>query len=109
LQQTLDKIFREVRWDIESELAPLVGDVAAHRVASAAQHAARTLRHAGQSLQTSTSEYVVEEIALLARKNDVARWSKEVDTLVDDVARLEARLMRLETKLPVNNSATSQP
>lgn len=109
LLQTLDKVFREVHWDIEAELAPLVGDIAANRVVSAAHDAARSLRHAWHALQTSSSEYVVEEIALLARKSDVARWSKEVDTLVDDVARLEARLMRLETRLPVKKSTSSQP
>ena len=109
LLQTLDQVFREARWDIEAELAPLVGDIAAHRITTAGQSALRTLRHAGQALQTSSSEYVVEEIALLARKSDVARWSIAVDTLVDDVARLEARLARLEAKLPLNKSTPSQP
>lgn len=104
LLQTLDKLFREVRWDIEAELAPMLGDIAAHRIATAGQSALHTLRQAGQALQTSSSEYVVEEIALLARKSDVARWSSEVDTLVDDTARLEARLARLEAKLAFNKS-----
>lgn len=93
LLQTLDKLFREVRWDIEAELAPLVGDIAAHRITTAGQSALHTLRHAGQALQTSSSEYVVEEIALLARKSDVARFCAQVDTLGDDVARLEAKLL----------------
>lgn len=108
LLQTLNQVFREVRWDIEAELAPLVGDIAAHRVAGAARQAAHTLRHAGQALQTSSSEYVVEEIALLARKSDVARFCAEVDTLGDDLARLEARLARLEAKLPLNKSTPPQ-
>ena len=109
LLQTLDKLFREVRWDMEAELAPRVGDIAAHRIVNAGKSALHTLRQAGQALQTSSSEYVVEEIALLARKSDVARWSIAVDTLVDDVARLEARLARLEAKLPLNKSTPSQP
>ena len=109
LLQTLDKLFREVRWDIEAELAPRVGDIAAHRIATAGKSALHTLRQAGQALQTSSSEYVVEEIALLARKSDVARWSNEIDTLVDDAARLEARLARLEAKLAFNQSAPPRP
>lgn len=108
LLQTLNQVFREVRWDIEAELAPLVGDIAAHRVVGAARQAARTLRHAGQALQTSSSEYLVEEIALLARKSDVARFCAQVDTLGDDVARFEARLARLEAKLPLNKSTPPQ-
>ena len=96
LLQTLNAIFREVRWDIEAELAPLLGDIAAHRVAIAAQQTARNVRHAGQAIQSSVSEYIVEEAAMLARKSDIMRFASEIDTLVDDVARLEARLIRLE-------------
>ena len=109
LLQTLDQVFREVRWDIEAELAPLMGDIAAHRIAQTAQRATQTLRQAAQALQTSSSEYVVEEIALLARKSDVARFCAQVDTLVDDTARLEARLAQLEANPLLNPSPSSQP
>lgn len=96
LLQTLNTIFREVRLDIEAELAPLLGDMAAHQVAIAAKKTALNLRQAGLALQTSLSEYFVEETALIARRSDIARFADEIDTLVDDVARLEARLVRLE-------------
>lgn len=110
LLQTLDQVFREVRWDIEAELAPLMGDIAAHRIAHAAQRATQTLRQAVQALQTSSSEYIVEEIALLARKSDVARFCAQVDTLVDDTARLEARLAQLEARTSSPSAAAaSQP
>lgn len=104
LLQTLNTIFREVRWDIEAELAPLLGDMAAHRVAVAAQKTVRNVRHAGHAIQSSVSEYIVEETTMLARKGDLARFAREVDTLVDDVARLEARLIRLESV--TQNSST---
>ena len=107
LLQSLDQIFREIHWDIEAELAPLVGDIAAHRIATAGKSALHTLRQAGHAIQTSSSEYIVEEIALLAHKNDIARFCAEVDTLVDDAARVEARLARLETIL--NQSTLPQP
>lgn len=109
LLQTLNKLFREVRWDIEAELAPLLGDIVAHRVATTTQKAAHSLRHAGHALQSSLSEYVVEETALLARKHDIARLAAEIDTLVDDVARFEARLMRLESAAQTNSSGPSAP
>lgn len=109
LLQTLNQVFREMRWDIEAELAPLMGDIAAHRIAHAAQRASQTLRQAAQAVQTSSSEYIVEEIALLARKGDVARFCAEVDTLVDDTARLEARLAQIEAHSSLHPSASSQP
>ena len=109
LLQTLDKLFREVRWDIEAELAPVLGDIVAHRVATTTQQAAHSLRQAGHAIQSSLSEYVVEETALLARKHDVARLAREIDTLVDDVARFEARLTRVESNAQTNSSAPSAP
>lgn len=108
LLQTLDRVFRELRWDIEAELAPLIGDIAAHRVANAAQRAGQTVRHAVHAIQTSSSEYIVEEIGVLARKSDVARFCAEVDALVNDVARLEARLARLETATSPNPNVAPQ-
>ena len=105
LLQTLDKLFREVRWDIEAELAPVLGDIVAHRVATTTQQAALSLRQAGHAIKSSLSEYVVEETALLARKHDIARLAAEIDTLVDDVARFEARLTRLETNAQMHSSS----
>jgi ubiquinone biosynthesis protein UbiJ len=96
LLATLDKVFRHLDWDIEADLAPLVGDIAAHRLTQTARETVATLSQASQSLQTSVAEYWIEEIEQLARRVDVERFNREVDTLVDDVARLEARLARLE-------------
>lgn len=109
LLQTLDQVFLALRWDIEAELAPWLGDILAHRLAHDAQRASQGLRHAAQAMQTSSSEYIVEEIALLARKSDVAHFCAQVDTLADDTARIEARLARLEDTLSKHQSISSQP
>ena len=109
LLQALDQVFQVLRWDIEAELAPWLGDIAAQRLASVAQRGAQGLRDAAQAIQTSGSEYIVEEIAMLARKSDVARFCVEVDTLVDDSARLEARLARLEASSSNEQSTPPQP
>lgn len=100
LLHTLDKVFNGLSWDVEADLAPRLGDIAAHHIHTAGRGVLHTLRQAAQSLQYSASEFVVEEIELIARKNDVRRYHQEVDTLVNDVARLEARLIRLETSPP---------
>jgi ubiquinone biosynthesis protein UbiJ len=36
----------------------------------------------------------------MARGVDVARFNREVDTLADDTARLEARLNQMQARLP---------
>ena len=96
LLSTLNNVFSNLTWDVEAELAPLIGDIAAHRATGVARNAFHTVHHAAHSLQGNVSEYVVEEIELMARKVDVSRFNDEVDDLVDKVARLETRINRLD-------------
>ena len=96
LLATLDRVFKQLDWDIEADLAPLVGDVAAHRLHAAGHDARAGLARAASALGRNASEYIVEEAGLMARPVDVARFNRSVDQLVDDAARLEARLRLLE-------------
>ena len=96
LLATLDRVFRQLDWDVEADLAPLVGDAAAHRLHALGRDALTSLRQVATALGVNASEYMVEEAGMMARGVDVARFNAEVDTLADDVARLEARLRRLE-------------
>jgi ubiquinone biosynthesis protein UbiJ len=97
LLATLDRVFKQLDWDVEADLAPLVGDVAAHRLHAIGRDALAGIAQVFSALGHNAGEYVVEEAELMARGVDVARFNREVDTLADDVARLEARLRRLET------------
>lgn len=97
LLATLDRVFRQLDWDVEADLAPLLGDAAAHRLHTLGRDALAGLAQAFSALGHNAGEYAVEEAELMARGVDVARFNREVDTLADDVARLEARLRRLET------------
>lgn len=96
LLATLDRVFRQLDWDVEADLAPLVGDIAAHRLHALGRDALAGLAHAFSALGHNAGEYVVEEAELMARAIDVARFNHAVDVLADDVARLEARLRLLE-------------
>lgn len=96
LLATLDRVFKQLDWDVEADLAPIVGDVAAHRLHAFGRDALAGLAHTFSALGHNASEYVVEEAELMARGVDVDRFNHEVDLLADDVARLDARLRRLE-------------
>jgi ubiquinone biosynthesis protein UbiJ len=99
LLATLDRVFKQLDWDVEADLAPLVGDVAAHRLHAIGRDALAGIAHTFSALGRNASEYLVEEAELMARGVDVARFNREVDTLADDVARLEARLNLLQAHL----------
>lgn len=96
LLATLDRVFKQLEWDIEADLAPLVGDIAAHRLNTSGRDALAGIAHTFSALGANVSEYLIEEAELMAREVDVARFNHAVDLLADDVARLDARLRILE-------------
>ena len=98
LLATLDRVFKQLEWDIEADLAPLVGDVAAHRLHASGHNARAGLTRAASALGRNVSEYMVEEAGMMARAVDVVRFTRNVDQLADDAARLEARLRLLEAR-----------
>ena len=100
LLATLDRVFRQLSWDVEADLAPVVGDIAAHRLHLFGRDALASLADTAAALGLNASEYMIEEAELMARGVDVARFNHAVDTLADDTARLDARLRLLETHGP---------
>ncbi|HEY9099875.1 MAG TPA: hypothetical protein VIN38_13485 [Thiobacillus sp.] len=100
LLATLDRVFKQLNWDVEADLAPVVGDIAAHRLHALGRDTLAGMNQAAHAIGHNLSEYVVEEAELMARAVDIARFNREVDALADDTARLEARLRLLETVSP---------
>ena len=96
LLHTLDRVFKQLNWDVEADLAPVVGDIAAHRLHALGRDTLAGMAHAASALGHNASEYMVEEAELMARAVDVARFNRDVDALADDMARLDARLRLLE-------------
>ena len=99
LLATLDRVFKQLSWDVEADLAPLVGDIAAHRLHAAGRDALAGIAHTASALGRNASENIGEEAELMARGVDVARFNHAVDTLADDAARLEARLNIMQARL----------
>ena len=97
LLATLDRVFKQLNWDVEADLAPIVGNIAAHRLNAFGRDALAGIAHSFSAFGHNASEYVIEEAELMARDVDVARFNRAVDTLADDVARLDARLRQRES------------
>jgi ubiquinone biosynthesis protein UbiJ len=77
LAETFAFVFRNLRWDVEADLAQLFGDIPARRLAD------------------NLSEYATEDSGLLASPSLLKAFVGEVDVLRDDLARLEKRLQHL--------------
>jgi len=89
-------VAQNLRWDAEEDLSRVFGDIAAHRMAQAGSDFLRWQRQAADSFARSAAAYWTDEQPLIAARQDVERFVREVDALRDDVARLEKRIENLD-------------
>ena len=89
-------VFRNLRWDVESDLANVVGDIAAHRLVHTGKRLVDWQQKAAWNLARNVAEYLTEERPALASHRDVARFCQNVGTLTGALARLEERISALE-------------
>jgi ubiquinone biosynthesis accessory factor UbiJ len=94
--RSFQKLLNYGRPDLEEELSGLVGDVAAHGLGDIARNLGRWGQDAAATWRQNVSEYLQEESRALPTRYEVEDFRKRVDTLRDDVARMDARLRRLE-------------
>lgn len=88
----LNQVWRNLRWDIEEDLAKVFGDVAAHRIAQGARTLDQWRVRSMESVARGLAEYWTEEQPLIASAHALAQFNRDVDLLRDDVARLEKRI-----------------
>jgi ubiquinone biosynthesis protein UbiJ len=88
------EILERIEPDFEEALAPMTGDVVAHQLGRLARGAATFGRQAAGTLAQDAAEYFREETQLLARRDQVDSFLKDVDRLRDDLERFEQRLKR---------------
>ena len=98
LAATVGGVLRELRWDAEEDLSRIIGDVAAHRLSETAKAAMAWPGAAAASFAGAAAEYLTEEQPLIARKDDLQRWIREVDELREAVDRLDKRLEKLQLR-----------
>ncbi len=96
--ELLKEIFflsRNLRWDMAENLSHVTGDIAAERIVQTVHNARQQLRGATLNISRAAAEYWTEERPLLAKPQQISALMRQVDTLRDDVARLEQRIGRM--------------
>jgi ubiquinone biosynthesis protein UbiJ len=96
LAQEVSFLARNLRWDVEEDLSKVVGDIAAHRIATTARRLAGWSRDASRRMAQGAAEYWTEESPLIASRVKVDSFVREVSELRDAVERLEKRVERAE-------------
>jgi ubiquinone biosynthesis protein UbiJ len=86
---------RHLRWDVEEDVAKIVGDVAAHRLVGLARDAAAWHADAARRIAGSFVEYAVEEKRALVKRAALEEVAAAHARLRDGLERLEKRIERL--------------
>jgi ubiquinone biosynthesis protein UbiJ len=88
----LSHVARHLRWDVEEDLSRVFGDIAAHRMVETGRKIGDWGRQGADNLARSFTEYWTEERPLIASRDDIEQFNRDVDALRDDVSRLEKRI-----------------
>ena len=88
---------RHLTWDAEEDLAHVIGDIPAHRVAAAAKSLANWSRDASLRAAQGAAEYWTEERPLIASRVKIGSFAGDVMALAAAIDRLEERVERLGT------------
>lgn len=109
LATALDQVWRRIDWGFEEDLSRVVGDIAAHRLATTARQMRDAAAHALDSVTHNLAEYWTEEQPMLARRRDIEAYNGAIDVLRDDVARIEKRIAALDAAAPHGAEPSSAP
>ena len=99
LGQGLQRFVEEVDIDWEELLSRYIGDVAAHQSGNLVRGLNDWRKNAHHTAKRNVSEYLQEEVRLLATASSVARFTNAVDDLRSAADRLEQRVQRLQALL----------
>lgn len=96
--QVIGKLAEHLRWEPEEDLAKLIGDAPASRIATLARAAGEQALRTGRNVLGSVTEYLLDENSQLVRRAELDGFNEELSRARDALARVEKRIERLEQK-----------
>ncbi|MDQ8033390.1 MAG: SCP2 sterol-binding domain-containing protein [Bordetella sp.] len=105
LAQVVADLARDLRWDVEDELAQRIGDVPAARLLGGTRAVTGFARNAALRLAQNISEYLAEERGVVAGRPALAQWRLDMDQLGQDTDALARRLSALDARVARQGSA----
>tara|TARA_B100001173_G_scaffold160509_1_gene138879 strand:- start:704 stop:1279 length:576 start_codon:yes stop_codon:yes gene_type:complete len=99
LAKEVSEILKQIEWDIEEDLSKYIGDIPAIHTTRLIKKILHTGKNNINNLTGSLLEYWEEENKILAKKNHVSKFNYEVDQIVEDVDRLEAKINMIINKI----------
>lgn len=95
LAECLAFVFRNLHWDIEGDLASILGDIPARRLALIGTQLGNHLQDGAKRMSQNFIEFSTEDSQLLVATREINEFCQAVDDVRDDAARLEKRIKQL--------------
>jgi len=95
LASAVQDLVTRLEWDVEEDLSRIVGDIAAHRIATASKNLFSWQREALQRSAGNFAEYFTEENPMLARHGEIDSFAHDIQSLDQRLALVEFRLQAL--------------
>lgn len=95
LANAVNDVLDNIRPDPEAFLASKIGDIAAHRAMGVFHSLKQGAEQLMGRLKDQFTEHVVEGHSVIVPNDEITHFMTEVDTLRNDVARLQQRIDRL--------------
>lgn len=96
LAHLVSDLAHHLRWDVEDDLARVVGDVLAVRLVRSGRGLAAGVRQAADRLQANLGEYLGDESGVGVREASLQAWSARGQALRGRLDALELRVRQLE-------------
>lgn len=94
----IGRLVADLRWDAEEDLSRLVGDMAAHRIASGARTGLNDLKELGSSVRDQILKKAANEDGPLVHTDEMDALKTQLRHLRDQLDRLEQRAAVIASK-----------
>jgi ubiquinone biosynthesis protein UbiJ len=99
LAQVVAELAAQLRWDVEDDLARLLGDIAAARLVGGARALSSGLRGAAARLGNNLVEYLSQERPVLTPRSLMENWGADIKRANAALDAADARAAALRTRL----------
>jgi ubiquinone biosynthesis protein UbiJ len=99
LAQVVAELAAQLRWDAEDDMARLIGDIPAMRLAGGARALSAGLRNAAARLGSNLAEYLSQEQPVLTARPSLEGWRDGVANAQAAIEALHARAAALQGRV----------
>ena len=92
LANKVSQVLKKIEWDVEEDLSKYIGDIPAIHSTKIIKKVITSGKKNIVNIAGAFLEYWQEESQILTKKNDVENFNSEVDKIVEDTERLEAKM-----------------